>query len=143
MSSEHAWNLIGVRWGERCRDAGWRARERGLTRARLAVGDLAKGDKNSSDGPRRSRILQTGPSWLGLGRKQTRWGESSSVNLWIVGVTLGSPNSGQCDTFQNRPSERDRVRMGLGVGEWRKTGRVEVFGYRCRMGLGKTVTGTV
>lgn len=73
VSSEHAWNLIGMSWGERCRDAGWRARERGLTRARLAVGDLAKGDKNSSNGPRRSRILQTGPSWLGLGRKQTRW----------------------------------------------------------------------
>ena len=69
---------------------GWRARERELTGLGWLSGDSAKADKNSRKGPRRSWILYTGPFSLGLGRKQTGWGESGSVNMCLIGAPLGT-----------------------------------------------------
>lgn len=45
--------------------------------------------KNSSKGPSKSWILQTGLYWQRLGVKEIAWGGSSSVNMWVVGATLG------------------------------------------------------
>lgn len=78
------------RWGERHRDSGRKAWGRGLTRTRQVVRAPSKGDKNSSSGPRAGSYRRVSVSWQGLGRKQTGWGESSSVNMWMeAGACLG------------------------------------------------------
>ena len=126
MGSAHAWNLIGKKWGERCVDMGWRARERELTGPGWLSGDSARADKNSRRGPRRSWILYTGPSSLGPGRKKDR---IRGVQLCKHELDWSSPgyhssNSGQCDIFQTPPFDGDGVRMGQeGMGRGGLAGR--------------------
>lgn len=71
------------RWGERHRDTGQKAWGRELTRTRQVFKAPSKGNKNPSSGPRAGSYRWVGVSWQGLRKKQTGWGESSSVNMWM------------------------------------------------------------